>query len=446
MKIRLLALALLPLIAHAEPTPLFDGKSFDGWEGDTQKTWRIQDGAFVGGSLTEKVPRNEFLATKRSFQNFELRLKFKLVGSEGFVNSGVQIRSVRIPKPPNEMSGYQVDIGDPKWWGCIYDESRRNKVIAQSDMAKIEPVLRRGDWNDYRIRAEGPRVQVWLNGVQTVDFTEPDPAIPQDGHIAVQVHGGGKAEAHFKDIVIEELPPTPGAPTWPKEAPQKKPDAAAPANASLQKRGARDISYNAIENGPRSSEEERASFRLPEGFVAELVADESVMQKAVAFNFDTSGRMWVTTASEYPLDANEQPEAARELYKKGGKDAVLVFDTPWAEGVQKPRVFAGSTGFQPVGKTGVPPVASADAADETSAGPTGGAPVLLPLAMPMGVLPYKDGAIVQHGPDLLFLRDTDGNGRADKKEVLLTGFGIQDSHLMPHGFTSSPRSTASSCA
>ena len=195
MRPLLLPLCILALAANAlaAPAPLFDGKSLEGWEGDTEKTWRIQDGAIVGGSLKEKVPRNEFLATKKTFKNFDLKLKFKLVGTEGFVNSGVQYRSVRIPKPPNEMRGYQADLGDPKWWGCIYDESRRNKVMAQSDMAKIEPVLKRQDWNDYRIRAVGPRVQIWINGVQTVDYTEADESIPQDGHIAVQIHGGGVA-------------------------------------------------------------------------------------------------------------------------------------------------------------------------------------------------------------------------------------------------------------
>ncbi len=193
------------LVTHAAPVPLFDGKSFEGWEGDTKKTWRIQDGALVGGSLTEKVPHNEFLATRKSFKDFELRLKFKLVGTEGFVNSGIQIRSVRIPNPPNEMRGYQADIGDPKWWGALYDESRRNKVLAEGDMKKLEPVLKRQDWNEYRIRCEGPRIQLWINGIQTIDYTEPDNSIPQEGQIAVQVHGGGKAEAWFKDIVIEEL-------------------------------------------------------------------------------------------------------------------------------------------------------------------------------------------------------------------------------------------------
>jgi len=200
------ALLALSAIAQAAPVSIFDGKSFDGWEGDTAKMWRIVDGCIVGGSLTEKVARNEFLATQKSYGDFELTVKFKLTGTDGFVNSGVQFRSVRIPNPPNEMSGYQADIGDPSWWGSLYDESRRNKVLVQSDMAKVTPVLKKTDWNEYRIRCEGPRIQLWLNGVQTVDYTEPDASVAREGKIAVQVHGGAKAEASFKDIKIEELP------------------------------------------------------------------------------------------------------------------------------------------------------------------------------------------------------------------------------------------------
>src|SRR4051794_21101337 len=72
---------------------LFDGKTFAGWQGDTNHTWRVENGAFVGGSLERTVPRNEFLSTTRSFTNFVLRLRCKLAGTEGFVNGGVQIRS-----------------------------------------------------------------------------------------------------------------------------------------------------------------------------------------------------------------------------------------------------------------------------------------------------------------------------------------------------------------
>ncbi|MEO6788681.1 MAG: DUF1080 domain-containing protein [Chthoniobacteraceae bacterium] len=200
------SLALLAISAQAGPVSLFDGKTLAGWEGDTAKTWRVEDGCIAGGSLTEKVPRNEFLSAKKSYKNFDLTLKFKLTGTEGFVNSGVQFRSVRIEKPANEMSGYQADLGDPTYWGSLYDESRRRKTLAPADMEVVNKVLHRNDWNDYRVRCEGKRIRIWLNGVQTVDYTEPESGIAEDGLIALQIHGGAKAVVFFKDIAIEELP------------------------------------------------------------------------------------------------------------------------------------------------------------------------------------------------------------------------------------------------
>ena len=190
----------------AKGVPIFDGKTFKGWEGDTNKTWRIAEGALVGGSLKETVAHNEFICTTRSYTNFVVRLKFKLTGTEGFINGGVQVRSKHVENPPYELSGYQVDMGDPDWWGCLYDESRRNKVVAKSDMAEVNKVLKRGEWNDYVIRCEGKRLRASLNGYQTFDYTEPDDAIPQFGIIGLQVHGGGKTEAWYKDITIAELP------------------------------------------------------------------------------------------------------------------------------------------------------------------------------------------------------------------------------------------------
>lgn len=197
-------LALVPLRAADSPKgrPLFNGKSFKGWIGDTNKTFRIVDGAIVGGTMSAKIPRNEFLCTTREYTNFVLTLQFKLLG-EG-ANGGVQIRTKR-HENDNEVSGYQADMGDPGWWGCLYDESRRNKVLVQADAAKVKQVLKRDDWNEYKIRAEGPRIQLWLNGLQTVDYTETDPAIPDHGIIAVQIHGGNPSEAWYKEIRIEEL-------------------------------------------------------------------------------------------------------------------------------------------------------------------------------------------------------------------------------------------------
>jgi len=194
------------LTSLSAPVSLFDGKTFAGWEGDTNKTWRIEGGALVGGTLASMVPHNEFICTTRSFTNFVLRLKFKLIGTEGFVNGGVQVRSKHIKNPPFELSGYQADMGDPEWWGCLYDESRRNKVLVKSNVAEVKKVLKHDDWNDYEIRCDGKHIQVTLNGYQTVDYTEPDDKIEQFGIIGLQVHGGGKTEASYREITLEELP------------------------------------------------------------------------------------------------------------------------------------------------------------------------------------------------------------------------------------------------
>ncbi len=193
-----------PLQTRQKPVPLFDGKTFTGWEGDLKTTWRIRDGAIVGGSLSTQVPRNEFLTTTRSFGDFVLRVKFRVLGSEGFINGGVQFRSRRLEKPAHEMIGYQADLG-AQYWGSLYDESRRNKTLVAPPEALIKDILKPGDWNDYEIRAEGPRIRLSINGRQTVDYTEPDPAIPRDGLIGLQVHGGGKVETWYKDITIQEL-------------------------------------------------------------------------------------------------------------------------------------------------------------------------------------------------------------------------------------------------
>jgi hypothetical protein len=210
----ILACLLAVSVIHAEPKPLFDGKTFNGWEGDTGTVWRIEDGALVAGSLEKKQEKNNFLATTKEYGDFELTLKWKLEGTEGFVNGGVQFRTERIPNH-HEVSGYQADLGKG-YDGALYDESRRKKMLAQPSpevLAKAQKPL--GEWNDYRIRAEGNRIQIWLNGVQTVDYTETQGVVLEGGKsmvikptgiIAVQIHGGATSIVRYKDLMIEELP------------------------------------------------------------------------------------------------------------------------------------------------------------------------------------------------------------------------------------------------
>jgi len=215
MVVRLAAVTLVCLAssfaADVEPAykhmkenmdPILFQETLAAWEGNTN-TWRMEGGAITGGTMARKQPYNEFLATKDDFKNFDLKFQVKLEGTNGFVNGGVQFWSQRVPK--NEMSGYQADIG-AGYWGGLYDESRRNKVLAMPPKELQAKVVKTGDWNDYRIRAEGKHIQIWLNGVRTVDYTETDDDIPTRGKFGLQIHGGAYTKIQYRNIEVEGLP------------------------------------------------------------------------------------------------------------------------------------------------------------------------------------------------------------------------------------------------
>ena len=181
---------------------LFDGKTFQGWEGNL-KIFRIEKKAIVGGTLNEKIAHNEFLCTKKIYKNFILRLEVKLLGGAK-ANAGIQIRTKRIPNH-HEVIGYQADMGKG-WWGSLYDESRRRRVLSKADPTVIQKILKPNNWNRYEIRCEGNRIRLYINGSQTIDYTEADPKIPLEGVIALQIHGGPPSEAWYRNIRLTPLP------------------------------------------------------------------------------------------------------------------------------------------------------------------------------------------------------------------------------------------------
>jgi len=201
----------------SQETDLFDG-TFNGWEGDTENTWRIEDGAFVAGSMEKAAPQNEFLTTNDSYSDFDLRLKFKTTGTEK-INCGIQFRSQRLRlRIKNEdgsyssgytaeVIGFQADIGE-NVHGRLYDEHRRNKFLTEEDeetRKAVEAAVPEDGWQTYRILAVGNRIQLWLNGVQTVDYTETDDSIWTKGAIGLQIHGQMIGTVSYKDIVINDL-------------------------------------------------------------------------------------------------------------------------------------------------------------------------------------------------------------------------------------------------
>ena len=180
-------------------TPLFDGKTLDGWKGDPD-LWKVEDGTIAGSTDETTAKHNTFLATEKTYKNFVLRVKFKLRNH----NSGVQIRSKQFPD--YVVRGYQPDIAESRYTGILYEEGGRG-VLADVKPDEVAKHLNKGDWNQYVITCDGPHIKLELNGFTTVDYTEKDPDKgATEGIIAFQLHAGPKMKVWFKDVEIKELP------------------------------------------------------------------------------------------------------------------------------------------------------------------------------------------------------------------------------------------------
>ena len=128
----------------------------------------------------------------------------------------------------------------------------------------------------------------------------------------------------------------------------------------------------------KSPQESLACFKLRPGFHVELAAAEPEVVDPVAFDWDAQGRLWVVEMRDYPLgiDGKGQPGGVVKCLTDSDGDGRWEKATVFAEG----------------------------------------------LRFPTGVFPWRDGVIVAAAPDIFFMRDTDGDGHADVKTVLFTGF------------------------
>ena len=133
---------------------LFDGESLKGWEGNA--SWfHVDHGAIVAGRLDKTIPHNEFLCTTQNYDDFELRLEAKLIGNGN--NAGVQFRSQRV-RNTTEVSGYQADIGtigERSIWGALYDESRRRKMLVETNQELAKQIVKPDQWNAIKVICKG---------------------------------------------------------------------------------------------------------------------------------------------------------------------------------------------------------------------------------------------------------------------------------------------------
>jgi len=183
-----------------------------------------------------------------------------------------------------------------------------------------------------------------------------------------------------------------------------------------------------LSNGNSMADPQRQleNFQISDGFKIELVASEKEgIIRPVEIKFDDAGRLWTQTARMFPLDPimdlnqeelrkiqnnpeelDKHPSMVRlkKMFrgKIPGEDQILIL-----EGLNS----AGDLNVQ-VWKDG--------------------------LTSPMSLLPYKTGAFVAQGSEIFFLDDADGDGAAETRIPLFTGFGFTDSHAMAHGLVKGP--------
>ncbi|HEY2431370.1 MAG TPA: DUF1080 domain-containing protein [Vicinamibacterales bacterium] len=241
---------------HDGWTQLFDGKSLNGWSGDSN--WKVEDGAITIESSCEKPTGTIYLVwTGGETSDFELKLRMKGTGQ---INSGIQYRGWIAPNPPRPTPPPGAGRGQPaaappcpsgaprgtppdqkaeeQWnlWGAQYDFDAGNRYTGQfyeqntgrgivawkgqvvrtetgkaprllaalGDAASIDAIYRPNDWNELHIVATGTTMTHLLNGrVLSVLVDEDVSKFHGAGKIGLEVESTGKL--FVKDVWLKKL-------------------------------------------------------------------------------------------------------------------------------------------------------------------------------------------------------------------------------------------------
>jgi hypothetical protein len=198
--------------------PMFNGTDLTGWSGKPNGWW-VEDGTLASESTPENpcIKHHYLVWEGGEPADFVMRFQYKLVGG----NSGVQIRSER--RPDYDTWGYQADMeAGTQWTGCLFQHQRGGVVMrgkkahiaedgtrTEEEFAsgeELQKVVNQDEWNDYEIIAEGPRIQLSINGVKMCEVEDHDKTFSRSkGIIALQMHPGPPMKVQFKNLYLKEL-------------------------------------------------------------------------------------------------------------------------------------------------------------------------------------------------------------------------------------------------
>lgn len=210
-----------PLCAQEAVKELFNGKDLTGWRGNTE-LWSVEDGCITGKTTAEKPLKfNTFLIWEGKVSNFQLEFDYK-IGKEG--NSGVQYRSKVINEADFIVGGYQADIDASLQYAGINYEERGRGILAQrgqrimidkagakkdesiGDGKELGKVIKKEDWNHYKLVANGNKLSHMINGTLMSEvIDEQEGKASAEGVLAFQIHQGPPMVIKFKNIKLTEL-------------------------------------------------------------------------------------------------------------------------------------------------------------------------------------------------------------------------------------------------
>lgn len=185
-----------------EWTVLFDGESLDGWH----NPYEWGEAEVVDGEIHLQADEKFFLVTEETYDDFVFEGEVRVPDRES--NSGFMFRA---QVDTNRVYGYQaeVDPSERAWSGGLYDEGRRGWLYPADGDSSAGVTFREehGDafdptgWNEYRIRAVGDSLSIWVNGEKTTTYRD---SVDSEGVIGIQHHGEDGKVYRFRNLRVRE--------------------------------------------------------------------------------------------------------------------------------------------------------------------------------------------------------------------------------------------------
>ncbi len=182
---------------------LFNGQDLSGWKHLGGGRVFVRDGLLVLRNDPQR--RTGYLVSERKASDFEAHIRCRVIQGD----SGFCFHCRPHPRTPIEIVGLQVQLNvEPdRGLGGLFEMHGRGWLAKPSE--NLSPRPGRRDWIDCRVRAGGPRIQVWLNGEPTVDLEDTGGAA--EGFFALQIHGGGHCQVEFEELAVTAIGGRPSA-------------------------------------------------------------------------------------------------------------------------------------------------------------------------------------------------------------------------------------------